>query len=54
METFQLAPCKEIGIIKSRIKEAILEGEISNDKEEAFQYMLKLAEELGIETKANK
>ncbi len=54
METFQLAPCKEIGIIKSRIKEAILEGEISNDKEEAFQYMLKLAEELGIETKAKK
>lgn len=54
METFQLAPCKEIGIIKSRIKEAILEGEISNDKEEAFRYMLKLAEELGIETKAKK
>ena len=51
MAHFQLEPCKEIGQIKSRIKEAILEGEIKNEKDEAFQYMLKVAKELGIETK---
>lgn len=48
METFHLSPCGEIGIIKSQIKEAILEGEISNDYEEAFAYMIKVAEKLGL------
>lgn len=54
MKTFQLRPCKEIGMIKSRIKEAILEGEIRNDKTEATEYMYKVAQELGIETKEKK
>lgn len=48
MKTFDLSPCAEIGIIKSRIKEAILEGEIANDTNEAIEYMLKIAEELGL------
>lgn len=51
MDYFNLAPCKEIGMLKSKIKDAILEGEIQNEKEEAFQFMLKLAKEMGIETK---
>ncbi|MCA0932220.1 CCA tRNA nucleotidyltransferase [Lutimonas saemankumensis] len=49
METFNLKPCREIGIIKDAIKEAILEGEISNDYEEAFAYMLKKAEDIGLQ-----
>ncbi|UCE94013.1 MAG: HD domain-containing protein [Flavobacteriaceae bacterium] len=48
METFDLKPCREIGIIKDAIKEAILEGEISNDYDEAFRYMLKKAEAIGL------
>ncbi|RYM30803.1 HD domain-containing protein [Brumimicrobium glaciale] len=48
METFDIKPCGEIGTIKNRIKEAILEGKIQNDYEEAFQMMLKLGEELGL------
>lgn len=48
METFNLRPCQEIGIIKSRIKDAILDGEIHNDYDEAYAYMLKVAEELGL------
>lgn len=49
METFNLEPCSEIGTIKNSIKEAILEGNIQNDYDEAFQMMLKLGEELGLE-----
>ncbi len=53
METFDLKPCREIGIIKSAIKEAILEGEIHNNYEEAYQYMLKKGAELKLVTKEN-
>ena len=48
METFTLQPCREIGIIKSAIKEAILEGEIHNNYDEAYQYMLVKGKELGL------
>jgi poly(A) polymerase len=48
IDYFKLKPCNEIGIIKSKIKEAILEGEIQNDYEEAFQYMIKIGEEIGL------
>ena len=48
METFGLKPCKEIGIIKSAIKEAILEGEIHNNYDEAHDYMLAKGKELGL------
>ncbi len=50
MDTFGLAPCKEIGTIKAKIKEAILEGVIKNDEEEALVFMYKVAAELGLET----
>ena len=48
METFGLKPCKEIGIIKSAIKEAILEGAIHNNYEEAYNFMLEKGKELGL------
>lgn len=48
MKTFGLGPCNEIGVIKSRIKEAILEGEIPNESKEAIEYMLQLGKELGL------
>lgn len=48
MSTFGLEPCHEIGVIKSRIKEAILEGEIENDKDQAYDYMLKVGAEIGL------
>jgi poly(A) polymerase len=48
METFNLQPGREIGIIKSAIKEAILEGEIHNNYDEAYQYMLLKGKELGL------
>jgi len=50
MKTFGLEPCEEIGTIKSKIKDAILEGVIANNKEEAYQFMLEIAKELGLES----
>lgn len=48
MKAFNLGPCAEIGTIKVRIKEAILEGEIPNEHDAAHTLMLKLGEELGL------
>ncbi len=48
METFGIKPSREIGTIKEKIKEAILEGEIPNEHEAAFQLMLKEGERLGL------
>lgn len=46
--TFDLPPCRAIGDIKNAIKEAILDGVIGNNPEEARAYMFKAAQELGI------
>ncbi len=48
MEIFGLQPCKEIGLIKSAIKEAILDGEIHNNYEDAYHYMMGKGKELGL------
>ena len=48
MELFGLQPGREIGILKEKVKEAILEGEISNDKEEARNFVIKEGENLGL------
>lgn len=53
METFNIKPSREIGIIKEAIKEAILEGEIPNEHEAAFQFMLHKGEELGLKAKSS-
>ena len=52
METFSLEPCREVGIIKDAIKDAILDGIIHNDFAEAFEFMIKKASELGLTRKA--
>lgn len=49
MNAFNLKPCKEIGLIKEAIKEAILEGEIPNDHKASYNFMIKKGQELGLE-----
>jgi len=48
MEYFKIPACKTVGEIKNAIKEAILEGEIPNEKEKAWEYMIEKGKELGI------
>lgn len=48
MTVFNIEPCKEIGIIKEHIKNAILDGSIPNDRDAAYQLMLTKAAELGL------
>ena len=46
MEHYKLKPCKEIGVIKEKIKNAILDGEIKNEYSEAFELMIKIGKSL--------
>ena len=51
MKSFNLGPCYEVGVIKSKIKEAILEGEIPNSYDDAKALMLTIGREMGLEIK---
>ena len=48
MTAFNIGPSKEIGLIKEQIKEAILEGHINNNFDEAYELMVELGEKLGL------
>jgi tRNA nucleotidyltransferase (CCA-adding enzyme) len=52
MEIFNLKPSKEIGMLKEAIKEAILEGEIPNEYQAAYDFMLKKAAKIGLKINA--
>lgn len=45
---FNLPPSKAIGELKEAVKEAILDGEIQNDRKEAYDFLVKLAKKKGI------
>ncbi|WP_276374757.1 HD domain-containing protein [Chryseolinea sp. H1M3-3] len=49
MSLYKIPPGRIIGEIKEQIKEAILEGEIKNDREEAMQLLKRIAKEKGLE-----
>lgn len=48
METFAIRPSRQVGLIKDAIRNAILDGEVANNFEEAFTFMLKKGVELGL------
>ena len=48
MATFGLTPCREVGTIKTAIKDAILDGKIPNEHDAAYNFMLKKAAQIGL------
>ncbi|MCX7863374.1 MAG: CCA tRNA nucleotidyltransferase [Bacteroidales bacterium] len=54
MQWFNLSPCKTVGDLKNKIKDAILDGIIPNERKAAIEYLLKIAEELNLVADENK
>ena len=48
MKTFQLRPSAQVGVLKKRLKDAILDGVVPNEMEPLYAYMLEVAREYGL------
>ena len=48
MQIYNLTPCREIGILKTIIKDAVLDGKIPNEREAALSLLYAEAEKLGL------
>ncbi|MBL4703374.1 MAG: HD domain-containing protein [Flavobacteriales bacterium] len=48
MKAFNIGPSRSVGIIKASIKEAILDGDIENNYDQAYAFMMEKAKELGV------
>ncbi len=51
MKLFNIQACKEIGVLKNAVKNAILDGEVKNNKKEALKFIINKAKELNIKQK---
>lgn len=49
MRVFGLTPCREVGTLKSAIKEAILDGKVPNEHDAAYDFMMKQAAAMGLQ-----
>lgn len=51
MQTFSLPPCRQVGILKQAIKDAIWDSHIPNDHDAAYRFMLEKASQMGLQPK---
>lgn len=52
MEIFDLPPCREIGLLKTALKDAVLDGEVPNEHDAALTFVLAKAESMGLKPKS--
>ena len=52
MQLFGLAPCREVGSLKSALKDAILDGEVPNEHEAALEFIVRRAAKMGLHPKS--
>ena len=50
MQRFHLPPCREVGSLKSAVKDAILDGVIPNEHDAALQFVIEKARKMGLES----
>lgn len=48
MQTLNLPPCREVGVLKQAVKDAIWESRIASDHDSAFAFMMQEAERMGL------
>lgn len=48
MELFNLKPSREVGLLKDALKDAILDGEVANNYDAAYEFLLGKAKEIGV------
>ena len=53
IQIFEIKPGKEIGLLKKAIKDAILDGDIENNKEQAILLVIEKAKKFGLKPKKN-
>ena len=52
MQRFHLTPCREVGVLKTAVKDAILDGVIPNEHDAALQFVIEKAKTMGLEVES--
>ena len=52
MQRFHLSPCREVGVLKTAVKDAILDGVIPNEHDAALQFVIEKAKTMGLKVES--
>ena len=53
MEMFQLKPCREVGVLKQYLKDAVLDNKVANEREPLMELLVKKAQDMGLNMAEN-
>ena len=53
MEMFQLKPCREVGVLKQYLKDAVLDNKVANEREPLMELLMKKAQSMGLNMAEN-